>query len=53
MRFIATALVWTLVLLLALDNLGVDITALVAGLGIGGVAAARDAEESSKESLIR
>ncbi len=31
---------WSLVLLLALDNLGVDITALVAGLGIGGVAVA-------------
>ena len=28
------------VVLLALDNLGVDITALVAGLGIGGIATA-------------
>lgn len=34
------ALVWGLVLLLALDNLGVDITALVAGLGVGGIAVA-------------
>jgi small-conductance mechanosensitive channel len=32
--------VWSVVLLLILDNLGVDITALVAGLGIGGVAVA-------------
>jgi small-conductance mechanosensitive channel len=32
--------VWAFVLLLTLDNLGVDITALVAGLGIGGVAVA-------------
>jgi small-conductance mechanosensitive channel len=32
--------VWALVALLVLDNLGVDITALVAGLGIGGIAVA-------------
>lgn len=32
--------VWSLVVLLALDNFGVNITALVAGLGIGGVAVA-------------
>jgi small-conductance mechanosensitive channel len=32
--------VWSVVTLLILDNLGVDITALVAGLGIGGVAVA-------------
>ena len=38
--FIASALIWSLVLLLTLDNLGVNITALVAGLGIGGVAVA-------------
>jgi small-conductance mechanosensitive channel len=31
---------WALVLLVALDNLGVNITALVAGLGVGGVAVA-------------
>jgi small-conductance mechanosensitive channel len=31
---------WSVVLLLALDNLGVNITGLVAGLGIGGVAVA-------------
>ncbi|MEO8005938.1 MAG: mechanosensitive ion channel family protein [Betaproteobacteria bacterium] len=38
--FIARAIIWTLVVLLALDNLGINITALVAGLGIGGVAVA-------------
>lgn len=38
--FIAGVVIWTLVLLAALDNLGVNITALVAGLGIGGVAVA-------------
>lgn len=38
--FVARALIWALVLLLTLDNLGIDITALVAGLGIGGIAVA-------------
>lgn len=33
-------LVWVVVFLLVLDNLGVNITALVAGLGIGGIAVA-------------
>ena len=31
---------WAALLLVALDNMGVDVTALVAGLGIGGVAVA-------------
>jgi len=39
-NFVARAMIWSLVILLALDNLGVNITALVAGLGIGGVAIA-------------
>jgi small-conductance mechanosensitive channel len=39
-NFIAGLGVWTLVALLALDNLGVNITALVAGLGVGGIAIA-------------
>jgi small-conductance mechanosensitive channel len=39
-NFIAQAVVWVLVALLTLDNLGVDITTLVAGLGIGGIAVA-------------
>jgi small-conductance mechanosensitive channel len=37
---ILRGLVSALILLLALDNLGVDITALVAGLGVGGIAVA-------------
>ncbi|GIV59224.1 MAG: hypothetical protein KatS3mg043_0313 [Rhodothermaceae bacterium] len=36
--FIARLGLWTLVLLVALDNFGVDITALVASVGIAGVA---------------
>ena len=36
--------IWALVFLLALDNVGVDITALVAGLGIGGIAIALAAQ---------
>jgi small-conductance mechanosensitive channel len=38
--FIVQIGLWSAVVLLALDNLGVDITALVAGLGVGGVAVA-------------
>lgn len=38
--FIINAVIWSMVLLLTLDNLGVNIGALVAGLGIGGVAVA-------------
>ncbi len=37
---IINTVIWALVALLTLDNLGVDITALVAGLGIGGIAVA-------------
>src|SRR5271167_1786480 len=33
-------LIWSLLVLVALDNLGVNITALLAGLGVGGVAVA-------------
>ncbi len=33
-------LIWSLLILVALDNLGVNITALLAGLGVGGVAVA-------------
>jgi small-conductance mechanosensitive channel len=39
-EFLARASIWSLVLLLTLDNLGVNITALVAGLGVGGIAVA-------------
>lgn len=38
--FAGKVAVWTVVLLLALDNLGVDVTALVAGLGVSGIAVA-------------
>lgn len=38
--FILQGVIWALVILLTLDNLGVNITALVAGLGVGGVAVA-------------
>jgi small-conductance mechanosensitive channel len=38
--FAAGLLVWAMVLLLALDNLGVQIKPLLAGLGIGGIAVA-------------
>ena len=39
-KFVILFIVWSLILLAALDNLGVNITALIAGLGIGGVAVA-------------
>jgi small-conductance mechanosensitive channel len=40
LMFIVQLLVWAVFLLLALDNLGVNITALVAGMGVGGIAIA-------------
>lgn len=40
LKFIARAIIWSLAFLLALDNLGVNITTLVAGLGVGGIAVA-------------
>ncbi len=39
-KFIAKLLLWTVLLLLILDNIGVDVTTLVAGLGVGGIAVA-------------
>jgi small-conductance mechanosensitive channel len=42
--FAVRVAVWALMLLLILDQLGFDITALVAGLGIGGVAVALAAQ---------
>ena len=38
--YVVRVVVWSAALLLALDNLGVDVTALVAGLGVGGIAVA-------------
>ena len=40
MSFIAKGVVWAVVALLVMDNLGFDVAALVTGLGIGGVAVA-------------
>ncbi len=40
MSFVSKLVLWSIVLLLALDNLGVNVTGLVAGLGIGGIAVA-------------
>jgi small-conductance mechanosensitive channel len=39
-RIASLAALWTIAVLVAIDNLGFDVTALVAGLGIGGVAIA-------------
>jgi small-conductance mechanosensitive channel len=38
--FVGQLVIWALVALFALDNLGINITALVAGLGVGGIAIA-------------
>lgn len=38
--FMGKIVLWSVILLLALENLGVDVTALIAGLGVGGVAVA-------------
>jgi small-conductance mechanosensitive channel len=40
LRFVAKLTLWVILLLAALDNLGVNVTSLVTGLGIGGVAVA-------------
>ncbi|MDH4260723.1 MAG: mechanosensitive ion channel family protein [Gammaproteobacteria bacterium] len=44
LRFIGRTIVWATVLLLALDNVGVNVTALIAGLGVGGIAVALAAQ---------
>lgn len=38
--FVFRLILWTIILLVALDNLGINITALIAGLGVGGIAVA-------------
>lgn len=38
--FVGRLVLWSLVVILLLDNLGLDVTALVAGLGVGGIAVA-------------
>ena len=40
LNFIAKVVVWTFLLLIGLDTVGVDVTAMVAGLGVGGIAVA-------------
>ncbi|MFZ5571019.1 MAG: mechanosensitive ion channel family protein [Thermodesulfobacteriota bacterium] len=40
MAFILQVLLWTIILLLILSNLGVNITALITGLGVSGIAMA-------------
>jgi small-conductance mechanosensitive channel len=42
--FVLRVAVWSVVLLVTLDNLGVNITTLVAGLGVGGIAVALAAQ---------
>lgn len=44
-NFLIDAVIWSLVVLLALDNLGFDVTALIASMGIGGVAVALAAQK--------
>jgi len=48
--FCAGLIIWAMVLLLALDNLGIQIKPLLAGLGIGGIAIALAARPSSATS---
>lgn len=39
-RFLGRVVIWSVVLLLILDNLGVKVVSLLAGLGVGGIAVA-------------
>jgi len=40
LSFVGKMVLWSIILLLMLSNLGIDVTALVAGLGVGGIAIA-------------
>ncbi len=42
------AIIWVLGIIIGLDNIGIDITAMIAGLGIGGLALALAAQDSIK-----
>lgn len=44
-QFVLNAVIWAGALLFILDNLGINITAAVAGLGIGGIAVAMAAQQ--------
>ena len=39
-RFVIDLVIWTVIALLALDNIGIDVTSLVTGLGVSGIAVA-------------
>ena len=43
-HFVSKSIIWSIATLLCIDNLGIDITALIAGLGIGGIAIALAAQ---------
>ncbi len=42
--FVGKFILWSAIVLLALDNFGIDVTTLIAGLGIGGIAVALAAQ---------
>ena len=44
LSFMARVAIWSVILLAALDNLGVNITTMIAGLGVGGIAVALAAQ---------
>lgn len=44
----ARAIIWIMGVIIGLDNLGIDITAMIAGLGIGGLALALAAQDAVK-----
>lgn len=47
-----TTVIWVLGIIMALNNAGVDVGALLAGLGIGGLAFALAAQDTVKISLV-
>jgi small-conductance mechanosensitive channel len=49
LSFVGRIALWATLLLLALDNLGVKVTGLITGLGIGGIAVALAAQELLKD----
>ena len=49
--FVAKLILWAIILLVALDNMGVNITTLVAGLGITGVAVALGVQSLFKDAF--
>lgn len=47
-RKVTKAIIWVFGIIIGLDNIGFDITAMIAGLGIGGLALALAAQDSVK-----